>query len=59
MEKRLQMQMHWALKVLRKYHGQRISNVLITEEMGNYLEKKKSCVCVCACMCFKEVACVC
>lgn len=51
MEKRLQMQMHWALKVLRKYHGQRISNVLITEEMGNYLEKKnRVCVCVRACV---------
>ena len=51
MEKRLQVQVHWALKVLRKYHEQLISNLLKTEEMRNFLEKK--------CVCFQEVACVC
>ena len=51
MEKRLQVQLHRALKVLRKYHEQLISNLLKTEEMRNFLEKK--------CVCFQEVACVC
>ena len=48
MEKRLQVQVHRALKVLRKYHEQLISNLLKTEEMRNFLEKKY--------VCFQEVA---